>query len=216
MLSSTHWSSDPVILATISSINLSSALNSIMVQPSTDQYSEQMPANHHWCSQFYSNRSLRKPASSAFSFVAIFSLTDSSMISSYWTIISAIRIVTSQWRFTQKTFSFDMQTIQHHSQIPKVYPHSTHLQFSLFIFQNFSNATLIFTDGSKSPSGVDAAFWIPATSFSRLLSLPFFSSIFHAVQAAIFKVIDYIIQNFASGSLLMIADSLSALQSLSS
>ena len=76
--------------------------------------------------------------------------------------------------------------------------------------------TLIFFDSSKSPSGVGAAFWIPSTSFSRLLSLPSFSSNFHAEQATIFNAIEYIIQNLASSSFLIIADSHSALQSLSS
>jgi len=79
--------------------------------------------------------------------------------------------------------------------IPNINAHSTHIQFSSFILQNFSDATLIFINGSKSPSGLGAAFWIPSTSFSRLLSLPFFSFIFHAGQAAIFNAIEYIIKN---------------------
>jgi len=115
-------------------------------------------------------------------------LIGGTMISINSTLISAIRIVTFQWRFTQKKFPLIfksastilkfqkftpllllpyhptfllLQLLLHKIEVHKIPNINVHSTFSSFILQNFSDATLIFIDGSKSPSGVSADFWIP-------------------------------------------------------
>ena len=108
---------------------------------------------------------------------------------------------------------FNKHTIH---KIPNLIDLSLQAQFASFIFDQFPNHTLIFTDGSKSESGVGAAFWIPSMSYSCRMSLPSFTSIFHAEQVAIFEAIKFIKQSNNPGSFLIVSDSLSALHSFSS
>ena len=92
---------------------------------------------------------------------------------------------------------------------------SLQLSFDSYINNFFPNSTQIFTDGSKNDLGVGSAFWIPSLSFSSSFSLPSFSSIFLAEQMAILHSLNYIKNNFSNGTFLIISDSLSALQSIS-
>ena len=87
--------------------------------------------------------------------------------------------------------------------------------FLSFTHQHFPHHLHIFTDGYKNQYGVGAAVWIPSKQFSASLSLPPFTSIFHAEQTAIFRAISLIQQNYTSGHFLIISDSMAALHSLS-
>jgi len=82
--------------------------------------------------------------------------------------------------------------------------------------QHFPTYAQIFNDGSKNQLGVGAAIWIPSTSFSLSLTLPTFTSVFHAEKVAILQALRYIKNNYTNGSFLIISDSRSALQSFSS
>ena len=96
--------------------------------------------------------------------------------------------------------------IPHINTRTQLFYNTPHSAFKTFLTPRSSSLTVL-----TPPLVLAPAFWVPSTLFLRLLSLPFFSSIFHAEQAAIFNAIEYIIQNFASGSFLIIVDSLSAL-----
>jgi len=60
------------------------------------------------------------------------------------------------------------------------------------------------------------SFWILSTNYSTRLTLSSFTSIFHGEQVAIFPAAYHAIPTYTSGSFLIISDSLSALQSLTS
>ena len=100
-------------------------------------------------------------------------------------------------------------------QLPRSSSSDTQDLFYSYTHQHFPLHTHIFTDGSKDHHGVGSAFWFPSNKLHCSLSLPNFTSIFHAEQMAIFQALFYIKQNFQSGHFLLISDSLSALQSIS-
>jgi len=89
---------------------------------------------------------------------------------------------------------------------------SPQTQFQQLMSQQFSHYLQIFTDGSKSDFGVGAALCIPYLPRHYSFSIPSFRSIFHAEQVEIYQTILFIKENFTVGYLLIISDSLSALQ----
>ena len=160
-------------------------------------------------------------------------------------LISNIKQITTNWRFTPsklpllckraitilklQKYTIKLPTYQFKSlkfyQLFKSYEiHKLPLNrnsspqtiFNQYTQQHFPNSTLIFSDGSKSDSGVGAAFWIPSSNCYLRLSRPPFTSVFHAEQVAIFTAAHYVNRNHTSNNFLIISDSLSALESFTS
>jgi len=160
-------------------------------------------------------------------------------------LISSIKQITINWRFTPsklpllckraitilklQKFTIKLPTYQFKSlqfsqlfksfkihKLPLTRNSSSQLIFNQYTHQHFPNSTPIFSDGSRSDSGVGAAFWIPSSNCYLRLSLPPFTSVFHAEQVAIFTAAHYVNRNHTSHNFLIVSDSLSALESFTS
>jgi len=102
-----------------------------------------------------------------------------------------------QYRFTTLPYSSLYKKFPIHK-LPKANESTQQHHFDPFIQHHFPQATLIFTDGSRSQLGTGAAIWTPSLSTSLSFSLPSFTSIFHAEQSA--KALHHIKTYYSSGS----------------
>jgi ribonuclease HI len=80
----------------------------------------------------------------------------------------------------------------------------------------FPSHSCIYTDGSKSPVGVGAAFTIPSLDYSESFKLPSFCSIFSAESLAILRAIAHISSSSYTNNFLIVSDAKSVLLAITS